>query len=124
MASALRLREVSERCSQAVSCLDPDGIVINSGHFRIDLDSRRVWVRGEEIHLEEDEFEMLVFLLRHRTSIITPHTQLTTRWNRDRIRHSDFLRVLTKLQRKLEHATGNGYIRTEPWLICRFEPGR
>src|SRR5579872_7053423 len=69
MASASRLTEVSERCSQAVSCLDPDGIVINSGHFRIDLDSRRVWVRGEEIHLEEDEFEMLVFLLRHRTSI-------------------------------------------------------
>ena len=35
-----------------------------------------------------------------------------------------FLRVLANLQRKLESIPGGArYIRTDPWMVCRFDPG-
>lgn len=98
--------------------------VVTTGDFRLDLGSHHVTVRGQELRLDEEEFEMLVFLAGHHTNIITPQTRLTTRWGREHIRQSDFLRVLANLQRKLESISGGArYIRTEPWLVCRFEPG-
>ncbi len=99
--------------------------VIQRGDFCIDLQARKVSVRDEEIRLDQDEFEILLFLMEHRTNIITPHTRLSTRWTREKTHHSDFLRILARLQKKLEGLHGGGeYIRTEPWVICRFDPGR
>jgi two-component system KDP operon response regulator KdpE len=98
--------------------------IIATGDFRIDLGTQRATVRGQELQLTQEEFEMLVFLARHHTNIITPHTRLTTRWGRESVRHSDFLRVLASLQGKLASLPGGvRYVRTEPWMVCRFDPG-
>jgi len=125
VASMLSMREWAgpgeevEVSSQA----DRDKGVVTVGDFRIDLRSRRVLVRGHELDLDEAEFEMLMFLTGHHTNIVTPHTRLTTRWGRESAHQSDFLRLLASLRRKLESVPGGGrYIRTEPWLVCRFEP--
>jgi two-component system, OmpR family, KDP operon response regulator KdpE len=128
MASMLSLRELTrqvEKFEEHMPSLDNgDERVVTTGDFRIDLGSHRVKVRGQELRLDEEEFEMLVFLTGHHTNIITPQTRLTTHWGREHIRQSDFLRVLANLQRKLESIPGGArYIRTEPWLVCRFDPG-
>lgn len=128
MATMLSLRELTRQVEKfeerMPSLAAGDGRVLTTGDFRIDLGSHRVTVRGQELRLEEEEFEMLVFLAGHHTNIITPQTRLTTRWGREHVRQSDFLRVLANLQRKLESIPGSSrYIRTEPWLVCRFDPG-
>jgi two-component system KDP operon response regulator KdpE len=128
MASTWSLREFArpfEKLEQQMSSFTSgDEAVIATGDFRIDLRARRVIVKGRELRLDEEEFEMLVFLAGHHTNIITPQTRLTTRWGREHVRQSDFLRVLANLQRKLESMPGGArYIRTEPWMVCRFDPG-
>jgi two-component system, OmpR family, KDP operon response regulator KdpE len=100
-----------------------DGDVIATGDFRLDLRTRQVTIRGQDLHLTEEEFEMLVFMIGHPKSIITPQTRLTTRWGSGNlIRQSDFLRVMAQLRRKLDAAGCSHYIRTEPWVVYRFDP--
>jgi DNA-binding response OmpR family regulator len=96
--------------------------IVESGDFHIDLGSRQVRVRGKELWLTDEEFELLVFLVGHPTSIITPHTRLSTRWGRNVIHQAEVLRVLTHLRKKLESVGCSQYIRTEPWIVYRFDP--
>ena len=100
-----------------------DRDVLVAGDFRIDLRTRQATVRGQKLDLNEEEFEMLVFLIGHPKSIITPHTRLRTRWGSNQVRQADFLRVLAQLRAKLESADGcTHYIRTEAWVVYRFDP--
>lgn len=96
--------------------------ILESGDFRLDLGTRQARVRGQELQLSDEEFELLVFLVGHPTSIITPHTQLNTRWGRKPVHQADVLRVLTQLRQKLESVGCSHYIRTEPWIVYRFDP--
>lgn len=96
--------------------------IIVDGDFRLDLQTHEVTIRGQELRLTEEEFEMLVFMIGHPKSIITPQTRLTTRWGGNGIRHSDFLRVMTQLRKKFEAAGCAHCIRIEPWVVYRFDP--
>lgn len=94
-----------------------------AGDFSIDLRTRHTRVRGQELHLTGEEFELLVFLVGHRKNIITPHTRVSTRWCSVRVRQADFLRVLGQLREKLALVEGSShYIRTEPWVVFQFDP--
>ena len=97
--------------------------IIESGDFRIDLLRRSVTLRGKELDLTPEEFDVMVFLAGHPQSVITPHTRLTTNWTTDRVRQTEFLRVLVSLRSKLD-AAGHGkhYLRTELWVVYRFDP--
>ena len=98
--------------------------LIQAGDFRIDLRSREVTVRGKEVQLTQEELDLLVFLTTHPKKLITPSTRLVTRARADRVRQTQFLRVLLQLSRKVEPDTGSHhYIRTEPWVFYRFDPG-
>jgi DNA-binding response OmpR family regulator len=67
---------------------------------------------------------MLVFLVTHPKSIITPHTRLATRWGHNQTRRTDFLRALSDLRKKIESVPGfTRYIRVESWVVYRFDPG-
>jgi DNA-binding response OmpR family regulator len=90
-----------------------------AGDSRLDLRTRRATVRGQELLLTPEEFEMLVFLTGRRTSVITPHT----RWGTSQVRQAEFLRVLGQLGEKLASTQGcTRCLRTEPWAVCRFDP--
>src|ERR1035441_115366 len=67
--------------------------MIESGDFKIDLDERTVALRGQELRLTSEEFDVLVFLVGHRQSLVTPHTMLATTWTANRVRKTEFLRV-------------------------------
>lgn len=96
--------------------------IMESGDLRIDLGTRQASAHGQELQLTDEEFELLVFLVGHPTSIITPHTRLSTRWGQNPVHQSEVLRVLTQLRKKLESIGCSHYIRTEPWLVYRFDP--
>jgi DNA-binding response OmpR family regulator len=97
---------------------------IEAGDFKIDLTRRIVSLSGRELDLTSEEFDVLVFLAGHRQRLITPRTLLATSWTEHRVRQTQFLRVLMSLRGKLESAAGPGkhYLRTEPWVVYRFDP--
>jgi two-component system KDP operon response regulator KdpE len=98
---------------------------IEAGDFRIDLRGRNAQLRGQTLHLTAAEFDLLVFLIRHPKKIISAHTQLVTRWGGTQVRQTEFLRVLRELGKKLEgNSSSPRYIRTEPWICYRFNPGK
>jgi DNA-binding response OmpR family regulator len=95
--------------------------IIETGDFRIDLGTRTVRVRDRQLDLSSEEFDLLVFLVGHPSSIITPHTMLSTRSGDNRVRRAEVFHVLLSLRNKIEAGVGGGhYIRTEPWVAYRF----
>lgn len=96
---------------------------IEAGDFTLDTQQRRVTIRGREIELTEAEFDLLLFLCRHRRKVVTPRTLLVTSWSHREARQQDFLPVFLSLRQKLDcEVPGQHYIRVEPWMLCRFEP--
>jgi len=97
--------------------------MIESGDFKIDLATRKVTVRREDLSLTSEEFDVLVFLAGHPQRLVTPHTMLATSLSANGFRQTEFLRVLMSLRKKLD-AAGHGkhYLQTEPWIIYRFDP--
>lgn len=78
---------------------------------------------GQEAPLTSEEFDLLVFLVGHPRSVVTSRTLLSTRCGAHEVRQAQFLRVLATLRHKIESAAGReGYIRTEPWIVYRFDP--
>ncbi len=97
--------------------------MIESGDFKIDLAARTVTLRGEDLSLTVEEFDVLVFLAGHSQRVVTPHTMLATSWTANGLRQTEFLRVLMALRKKLDVAGhGKHYLKTEPWVIYRFDP--
>lgn len=126
MASSTSMGEVTGlRTWIAAAKADDAGAedIVSVGDFRLDFAARRAMVRGQELRLTGEEFEMLVFLVGHPRSVITPQTRLNTRWGRSLVRQADFLRVLAQLRKKLASIEGcSHYLRTEPWVVYRFDP--
>lgn len=99
--------------------------VLESGDFRIDLETRNVRVRGREVRLTPKEFDLLVYFIKHAGKVLTHHTLLAAIWGGDYVEQDQYLRVFVgNLRKKLEKdASGKSYILTEPWVGYRFEPG-
>ena len=93
-----------------------------AGVFRIDFDSRRVFVRASEIRLTPKEFELFVFLARHPNRVIPHGTLLGQIWGARAADHREYLRVfMSQLRRKLEpNPSQPRYLVTEPWVGYRF----
>jgi DNA-binding response OmpR family regulator len=91
--------------------------------FRIDTRSHTATLRGESLELTGEEFDVLVFLTSNPQRVVTPQTNLATHWTGTRIQQTNFLKGLLSLRKKLEMAAaGQQYLRTEPWVIYRFDP--
>jgi two-component system, OmpR family, KDP operon response regulator KdpE len=112
-------RDLSEQSRKGVS----SNRLIEIGDFRIDTLQRSVTLRGQQLPLTSQEFDVLVFLVGHPQQLVTPHTTLSTNWTNDRPHQTEFLKTLLSLRQKLD-ALGGGrqYLRTEPWVIYRFDP--
>ena len=99
------------------------GEMLEVGDFGIDIHRHRAILRGEPLELTGEEFGVLLFLTTNPQRVVTPQTTLATHWTGARTHQTQFLRVLLSLRKKLETAaTGQQYLRTEPWVIYRFDP--
>ena len=101
----------------------PASATIEIGDFVINTIERTATVQGENLRLTSAESDVLVFLTTHPQRCVTPRTVLATNWTDDDHHQTEFLKALLSLRRKLEAvAGGKQYLRTEPWVIYRFEP--
>src|SRR5215831_5842466 len=99
------------------------GEVVEIGDFRIVTRKHSATLRGQELGLSSEEFDVLLFLTSNPQRFVTPQTMLATNWTNGRPHQTEFLRVLLSLRRKLETAAaGQQYLKTEPWVIYRFDP--
>jgi len=98
---------------------------IVAGDFRIDPGARSVLVKERAVHLTPKEFDLLVYLARHPSKVITHRTLLGAVWGGESTEQVEYLRVfVAQLRRKLEPSPDSPrYIVTDPWVGYRFEPG-
>jgi two-component system KDP operon response regulator KdpE len=100
--------------------------VLEAGDFHVDLESRAVSVRGDEVHLTPKEFDLLTFFLKHPGKVLTHRTLLAALWGGNYVEQNEYLRVfIGNLRKKIEtDASAPRYILTEPWIGYRFDPGQ
>jgi two-component system KDP operon response regulator KdpE len=67
------------------------------------LAARRVYVRGEEIHLTPIEYRLLTILSRHAGRVLTHRQLLEQVWGPQQARETHYLRIfMASLRRKIE----------------------
>src|SRR5438093_151024 len=103
---------------------EAEGGSFEVGDFRIDLDGRRVHVRGSEVRLTPKEFDLFVYMARHPNRVITHRTLLEAVWGEASQEQPEYLRVfMGQLRKKLEPDPSQPrYLVTEPWVGYRFNP--
>jgi two-component system, OmpR family, KDP operon response regulator KdpE len=94
------------------------------GDFRVDIDARRVHVRGNEVRLTPKEFELFVYMARHPSRVLGHRTLLEAVWGEASQEQPEYLRVfMGQLRKKLEPDPSNPrYLVTEPWVGYKLNP--
>lgn len=89
----------------------------------IDFETRRVTVRGREVHLTPKEFDLLRQLVASQGKPLTHRRLLQAVWGPDYGDEPEYLRVtINQLRKKIEPDPAHPqYILTEPWVGYRFE---
>lgn len=98
---------------------------IRCGDFEIDLEVRSVKAEGREVHLTPKEFDLLLYLAKHRGKVVTHRKLLAEIWGPNSTEQPEYLRVFVgQLRKKIEvDPSSPKYLMTEPWVGYRFEPG-
>jgi two-component system, OmpR family, response regulator RegX3 len=74
-----------------------------AGDVRVDLDQRRVYVRGEEVHLRRKEFELLRLLVENAGRVLTRDVLIDRVWGTDYIGDTKTLDVhIKRLRSRIE----------------------
>jgi two-component system KDP operon response regulator KdpE len=96
---------------------------IETPELSVDLEKRRVEVRGEIVHLSPKEFDLLHLLMIHGGKPLTHEKILQTVWGPDYGGETENLRVvINQLRKKIEKDPGRPrYVLTEPWMGYRFQ---
>ncbi|MBI4855099.1 MAG: response regulator transcription factor [Acidobacteria bacterium] len=117
-----RIQAVLRRSSASSSISASGTTVISVGDLTIDIDERRITVKGKEVKLTPKEFEVLKYLVNRAGKIITHQTLLQAVWGWESTEQTEYLRVfINQLRRKIEPDYHHPrYIITEPWVGYRF----
>ncbi len=117
-----RVRAALRRVGQEGSANGQDPV--SAGDIYIDLLTRRVTVRGSEVHMTPKEFDLLLHLMRNPGRVLTHRALLTAVWGAGSTQQPEYLHVfMNHLRKKLEPEDGSvRYIVTEKWVGYRFEP--
>lgn len=101
----------------------PASTQVETAHFRVDLDVRKVFVKGQETRMTPKEFDLLSYFVRHPNKVLAHRTILADVWG-GHSEQTEYLRVYVgHLRRKLEPDPANPrYFLSEPWTGYRFDP--
>jgi len=96
--------------------------VITLEDVEINLVTRRVKVRDEEVRLTPKEFDLLHYFVTHPNVPIPHRKLLQTVWGPDYGDEVEYLRVfINQLRKKIEkNPSRPKYLLTEPWVGYRF----
>ncbi len=115
-----RLRVALRHAARAAG--EPEEPVFTLGELRVDLASRRVFVRGTEARLTPTEYKLLVTMVRQAGKVLTHRYLLKEVWGAHATEQTANLRVfMTQLRHKLEAAPARPrYLMTEPGVGYRL----
>ena len=118
------MARVRVQARRAAAAAVPEEALIALGDFRIDIERRKVLVRGVEVHLTPKEFDLMVHFARNAERVLTHKTLLRAVWGVAGIDQPEYLRVLVaQLRKKVEGGAAEPrYILSEPWVGYRFSP--
>ena len=104
---------------------ESESATIETGDFRVNIETREVAVLGRQVRLTPKEFDLLVYMVRHPAKVLTHRTLLAAVWGGNYIEQTEYLRVFVgQLRKKIESDPASPrYILTEPWIGYRFDPG-
>lgn len=119
------LARVRAALRRTTARFDDASHMIEIGDFHIDLAGHGATVKGRELRLTPKEFELLAYLIQHPVKVLTHRTLLAAVWGGNYTEQTEYLRVfIGQLRKKIEADPANPrYIRTEPWIGYRFQPG-
>jgi two-component system KDP operon response regulator KdpE len=90
--------------------------------LKVDFSARRIFVRGEEVHLTPNEYKLLTVMTRNAGKVLTHRQLLKEVWGPQRVDETHYLRVfMANLRRKLEAEPARPrYLLTEQGVGYRF----
>ena len=102
---------------------DSANLRIETGELTVDLDTRTVMLKNQEIRLTPTEYKVLALLARNAGKVITQNQIMKEVWGSDRIGQEHHVRVyLHQLRQKLEAEPARPrYLITEPWVGYRLK---
>lgn len=120
-AELLARMRVALRHAARISAEDGEA-EITIGDLHVDLEARRVYVRGEETHLTPIEWKLLVTLVKNAGKVVTHRQILKNVWGPEYVDRSHYVRVyMAHLRRKIEEDPANPkYIITETGVGYRL----
>ena len=77
-----RIKAIMRRTSPMSNAKD-DSAMVESGDLKMDTDSRRLFIKEEEINLTSKEFDMLYLLVMHPAKVYSREELLNTIWGQD-----------------------------------------
>jgi len=100
-----------------------DEPVFETADFKVDLAARIVTVRGQEVHLTPNEYNLLALLIRHAGKVVTQKLILTEVWGASGDDQGRSLRLyIHQLRQKMESDPAlPRYILTEPGVGYRLK---
>lgn len=115
---------VALRRAKTVASSEPFQTFLEAGELRIDLETRIVTIRGQDVRLTPKEFDLLLYFMRNAGKVLTHRVLLAAVWGGDYVEQNEYLRVFVgQLRKKLEtDPSAPRYILTEPWVGYRFNP--
>jgi len=100
-------------------------VTFETGELRVDLERRRVFRGGEEVHLTPTEYRLLTALVRRAGRVRTHRQLLEEVWGPNHLEHTHYLRVyMAQLRHKVERdPTRPRVLITEPGVGYRLREG-
>jgi two-component system KDP operon response regulator KdpE len=116
-----RVRASLRRATQPISAVGK----FQAGDFSVDREAYTVHIKGQEVRLTPKEFQLLAFLMQNVGRVLTHRTLLAAVWERPHAEQLDSVRALIRqLRKKIElNPSSPRYLKTEPWIGYRFNPG-
>lgn len=99
--------------------------VFHTGDLEVDYDKRRVYVNGEDAHLTQNEYKIVVLLSKYSGRVLTYDSIIKHIWGPNAKQGNQILRVnMANIRRKIEPSTAEPrYIMTEMGVGYRMAEG-
>lgn len=120
-----RIRTALRHASTANAATPAEAAVFQVGDLTIDYERRRIVVRGNEVHLTQNEFKIISLLSRHAGKVLTHDFIIKEIWGPGLKGDNQILRVnMANIRRKIEKNPGAPeYILTEVGVGYRMAEG-
>jgi two-component system KDP operon response regulator KdpE len=117
---AARIRAALRHASRSDGDNDP---LVAIDDLSIDLGTRRVTLRGEEVRLTPNEYKILAVLARHAGKVVTQNQIMAEVWGNAKPGQEHHVRVyMHQLRQKLEAEPARPrFLIAEPWVGYRLK---